>query len=79
MNHHPLHLDAEAVVFLLHLGVGRVFDLPLVALVLISLTSEVYGRRFVHVIFALVVSEHHLTMHFQLENTRNVIRLNITV
>lgn len=67
VNHHPLHLDAEAVVLLLHPSVGGVFLLSLVTLVLISLNTEVCGRWLIHVVLALVVPEHHLTVHLQLE------------
>lgn len=73
VNHHPLHLDAEAVVFLLHPSVGGVFLLSLFTFVLFSLNAEVYGRGLVHVVLALVVSEHHLTVHLQLERARDVV------
>lgn len=70
VNHHPLHLDPKAVVLLLHPSIGGVFLLPLVALLLLSIAAEVYGWGFVHVVLALVVSEHHLTVHLQLERVR---------
>lgn len=70
VNHHPLHLDAKAVVLLLHLSIGGIFFLPLVALLLLSIAAEVYRWGFIHVVLALVVSEHHLTVHLQLERAR---------
>lgn len=70
VNHHPLHLDAEAVVLVLHLSIGGIFFLPLFALLLLSIDAEVYGWGFVHVVLALVVSEHNLTVHLQLERAR---------
>lgn len=66
VNHHPLHLDTKAIILLLHLGIDGVFVLPLFTLIFIAFTSKVYGWGLVHVILALVISEHHLAMQFQL-------------
>ena len=67
VDHHPLHLDAVTVVFLLHLSIDGVFDLTFVALLLFTLDTKVNGRGLVHVVLALVVAEHHLTVQLQLD------------
>lgn len=72
VNHHPLHLDAKAVILLLHLGIDGVFVLPFFTLIFITFTSKVYGWGFIHIILALVISEHHLTMQFQLRKEENL-------
>ena len=66
VDHQPLQLDSKAEVLLLQLCVHGVLVLPLDALVLLSL-AEVDGRRVVHVVLPLVVSEHHLTVELQLD------------
>lgn len=69
VDHQPLHLDPEAEVFLLQLCVHGVLVLPLHALVLLAL-AEVDGRRLVHVVLPLVVSEHHLAVELELRGDR---------
>lgn len=66
VDHEPLHLDAVAQVLLLELSVHRVLLLPLRPLIILSF-SEIDGRRLVHVVLPLVVSDLHLTVQFQLE------------
>lgn len=69
VDHQPLHLDPKAEVFLLQLGVHGVLVLPLHALVLLAVT-KVDGRRLVHVVLPLVVSEHHLAVKLELRERK---------
>lgn len=69
VDHQPLQLDAKAEVLLLQLCVHGVLVLPLDALVLLAL-AEVDGRRVVHIVLPLVVSEHHLTVELQLHGRK---------
>ena len=66
VDHQPLHLDSVAAELLLHVDEERIFVLPLVAFVFVTLASSVYRRRFVHVGLPLVVTKHHLTVQLQL-------------
>lgn len=66
VNHKPLHLYTKTQVFFLQLCIHGVLVLPLHALVLLSLT-KFNGRWFIHVIFPLVVSKHHLAVQLKLE------------
>lgn len=67
VDHHPLHLYAIAIIFLLHLCVDRVFVFAFVALVLVTLNTKVNRWGLVHVVLTLVVAEHHLTVQLQLD------------
>lgn len=66
VNHQPLHFDSITVKLLLHMDKERIFVLPLGAFVIITLASKIHRRRFVHVSFPLVVTEHHLAVQLQL-------------
>lgn len=66
MDNHPLWFDAVAVEALLHHGVLGVDALPLLAVELLLTRTVVVGRRFVHVVFALVVAVHDGVIELQL-------------
>ncbi len=73
VDHQPLKLDSKAEVFLLQLCIHGVLVLPLNALVLLSI-AKVDGRRLIHVVLPLVVSEHHLAMELKLEGRERKVR-----
>ena len=66
VDRHPLRLDAETVVLLLHLRIVRVLHLALVTLPIILTRAIVQRRGLVHVIFPLIVSVHYQVEDFQL-------------
>lgn len=66
MNNHPLWFDAIAVEALLHHGVLGVDALPLLAVELLLTRTVVVGRRFIHVVFTLVVPIHDGVIELQL-------------
>ena len=66
VDSHPLRLDAETVVLLLHLRIVRVLHLALVTLPIILTRAIVQRRGLVHVIFPLIVSVHYQVEDFQL-------------
>lgn len=70
VHSHPLWLDAETVVLLLHLCVVRVLHLPLITLPIVLTRSIVQRWGLVHVIFPLIVSVHYQVEDFQLVGHR---------
>lgn len=66
MNDHPLGFNAVAVEALLHHGVLGVDALPLLAVELLLTRTVVVGRRFIHVVFTLVVPVHDGVVELQL-------------
>lgn len=70
VNRHPLRLDAEAVVLLLHLRVVRVLHLALITLAIILTRAIVQGWGLVHVILPLIVPVHNQVEDFQLMGHR---------
>ncbi len=69
VDHQPLHLDSIAVKLLLHMNKERILVLPLCAFVIITLTSEIHRRWFIHVSLSLVITEHHLAIQLQLRTS----------
>lgn len=65
VDHHPLRFYPIAIEAFLHLCKLRVLVLSLSALLFV--TTEIPRRWLIHIVLALIVSEHHLTVQLQLQ------------
>lgn len=66
MDHHPLWLDPVSIETLLHLSVFGVLVFSLSTFLFFP--SKVSRGWLIHIIFALVVTKHHLAVQLQLQS-----------